>query len=74
MELIDQAQEQAVARAPDGILRVAARGRGDLGGLEADSLGEERDVHAPFVLAARPRGGAQDHDLALAARERAAVK
>ena len=42
--------------------------------IETVALGEDADVHAPLVLGAAARGGAQDRDLAVAALDGAAVE
>ncbi len=53
VERVGGTKEELVASfGPALVVRVAVRDRGDLRSVEADTVGEEGDVDAPFVLAA----------------------
>jgi len=73
-QVVDQCDQGLLLGSPASGIRRAVYGRGDLSLAEADLAGEQRDMDAPFVLAAQACRGAVDHDLALAQAERAFVE
>ena len=74
MQRIAEADQQRLLGAPASIVGTPAHQRALLGLVEAGALGEEGDVHAPFVFRAAAGRDAVDDDLALAQRQVALVE
>ena len=66
MQCVRRLEQQLVSFVdPAGVDRLSVSDGRDLVARESNSVGEERDVDAPFVLASTSGAGAIDDDLAV---------